>query len=65
MTNQQIRVLDFVASNPGCCAMDVVRAVWGARGHAAEYLRIKRLVRAGKIRKEKGAGNRLALFVVA
>lgn len=66
MTSQQINVVNFVRSHPGCCIMDVVNHEWRGRGHAASYARVHRLVRAGVLRLERnsGRGGRVALFAV-
>jgi len=62
MTKRQKNVVDFIARNPGCCTMDVVRHEWRGRGHTASYARVDRLVRAGVLRKVRN-GSRVALFV--
>ncbi len=62
MTIKQQRVLDFVANNPGCSIMDIVRACWGGRGHMAEYDRVHRLRRNGHLKIED-RGSRKAVFL--
>lgn len=57
MTSKQQRVVDFVAQNPGCTIMDIVRACWGGRGHTAEYDRVHRLRRNGVLRVEHKNGR--------
>lgn len=63
MTTSQEIVLAFVANNPGCCAMDVVRWEWQGRGHWATYARIDRLVRRGELVKRRASRGRMALYV--
>lgn len=41
------RALSAIQRMPGCCTMDVVRAIWGDRGHAATYAAVSRLVKSG------------------
>lgn len=59
---KQEYVLSYVANNIGCNAAEVTRALWGGRGHAAEYLRINRLLDRGLLRyteSRSGRGNGL------
>lgn len=66
MTTKQQNVVAFVAANPGCCIMDVVRHEWRGRGHQASYARVNRLIRAGVLAASRARrGARVSLTVAA
>lgn len=66
MSRWQHRYAGYISSHPGCCAADVNRACKAnsLAGHKWVYDGIRRLIRAGVLRSERGAGGRRLLFVV-
>lgn len=63
--------LDYIEENPGCCKMDVVKAIGTSciyglpnRTIANRYISLHRLIRSGLIKNKSRKNNKYELYLL-